>query len=114
EPGAEAAPKAEKAEKPASTPFWKRDLSLNVSLPQRGGGGGGGKGSIPKQLVGLKIGASQVAAARVANNGHAEVLQVARQPLDQGVIVGGELRDPEALALVLKDFFRRHKLPRRG
>jgi type IV pilus assembly protein PilM len=114
----EKAPKQPKAEKPdkqeqpaAAKPFWKRELSLNVSLPQRGGSG---KGAIPKQVVGLKIGASQIAAARVANNGHAEVLQVARQPLDQGVIVGGELRDPEALALVLKDFFRRHKLPRRG
>src|ERR671929_227716 len=68
----------------------------------------------PKRLVGLKIGASQLAAARVANNGHAELLQVAREPLEPGVVVGGELRDPDALADALKAFFKKHKLPRRG
>jgi type IV pilus assembly protein PilM len=103
-----------KPEKAASRPFWKRDFSPKFSLPQRGSGGKGKGGSVPKQLVGLKIGASQLAAARVSNNGHAEVLQLARQPLDQGVIVGGELRDPEALAEALKDFFNRNKLPKRG
>jgi type IV pilus assembly protein PilM len=73
---------------------------------------GGTKG--PKRVVGLKIGASGLAAARVANNGHAELLQLAREPLEPGVVVGGELRDPEALAEALKAFFRKHKLPRRG
>jgi type IV pilus assembly protein PilM len=68
----------------------------------------------PKRLVGLKIGASGLAAARVANNGEAELLQLAREPLDPGVVVGGELRDPEALVEALKAFFRKHKLPRRG
>jgi type IV pilus assembly protein PilM len=34
--------------------------------------------------------------------------------LAPGVVVGGELRDPEALAEALKAFFRKHKLPRRG
>src|SRR2546423_3483150 len=72
----------------------------------------GAKG--PKRLVGLKIGASGLAAARVANNGHAELLQLAREPLDPGIVVGGELRDPEALTEALKAFFRKHKLPRRG
>jgi type IV pilus assembly protein PilM len=72
----------------------------------------GAKG--PKRLVGLKIGASGLAAARVANNGEAELLQLAREPLDPGVVVAGELRDPEALADALKAFFRKHKLPRRG
>jgi type IV pilus assembly protein PilM len=72
----------------------------------------GAKG--PKRLVGLKIGASGLAAARVANNGHAELLQLAREPLDPGIVVGGELRDPEALVEALKAFFRKHKLPRRG
>ncbi len=64
--------------------------------------------------MGLKIGASQLAAARVANNGSAELLQVARQPLDPGIVVGGELRDADALAEALKDFFAKHKLPKRG
>ncbi len=70
---------------------------------------------VSKGLVGLKIGASQIAAARVANNNaQPELVQVAREPLEQGIVVGGELRDPDALGLALKDFFRRHKLPRRG
>ncbi|HEV8602372.1 MAG TPA: type IV pilus assembly protein PilM [Gaiellaceae bacterium] len=100
------------AEKPSAEPFWKRGLSLpTLSLPQRGGGG---RGSVPKQLVGLKIGASQIAAARVSNNGHAEVLQVARESLDAGVVVGGELRDPDALAEALKAFFQRNKLPKKA
>jgi type IV pilus assembly protein PilM len=72
----------------------------------------GSKGA--KKLVGLKIGASQLAAARVANNGSAELLQVAREPLDAGIVVGGELRDPDALAEALKDFFAKHKLPKKG
>ncbi|HWQ01450.1 MAG TPA: type IV pilus assembly protein PilM, partial [Gaiellaceae bacterium] len=65
-------------------------------------------------LVGLKIGASQLAAARISNNGVAELQQIAREPLDSGVVVGGELRDPEALGIALKGFFARNKLPRKG
>ena len=67
-----------------------------------------------KQLVGLKIGASQIAAARVANNGSAELLQVARAELPPGLVVGGELRDPDTLAEALRSFFREHRLPNRG
>src|SRR5204862_4190432 len=68
----------------------------------------------PKKVTGLKIGGSQLAAARVHNNGVPELIQVAREELEPGVVVGGELRDPEALAASLKDFFKRHKLPRQG
>ena len=90
--------------------FLKRDLSLpKLSLPSRGGGGHG-----DKRYVGLKIGASQLAAARVSNNGHIELLQVAREPLAQGIVVAGELREPDALAEALKVFFARHKLPRKN
>src|SRR5204862_4364813 len=67
-----------------------------------------------RRLVGLKIGASQLAAARVSNNGVAELLQVARDPLEPGIVVGGELRDPDALAAALKEFFAKHKLPKKG
>jgi type IV pilus assembly protein PilM len=67
-----------------------------------------------KKLVGLKIGASQIAAARVVNNGSAEVVQVARTALDPGIVVGGELREPDALAAALKTFFRENKLPRQS
>lgn len=66
------------------------------------------------RLVGLKVGGSQIAAARINNNGVAELVQLARTPLQSGIVVGGELRDPHALAGALKTFFAEHKLPRRG
>jgi len=99
-------------------PFYKRELSF--------GGKGDGTAKAPKvasqkgaaknlrRVTGLKIGGSQLAAARIHNNGAPELVQVARQPLDPGVVVGGELRDPEALTTALKDFFKRNKLPREG
>jgi type IV pilus assembly protein PilM len=132
-------PKQSRERDSAAKPFWKRDLSLGKkkakpALPEeqekkeRGGiklpqlklprlerPARAKRGSaVPKKLVGLKIGASQIAAARVANNGNAELLQVAREELDSGIVVGGELREPELLADVLRDFFKTHGLPRRG
>jgi type IV pilus assembly protein PilM len=67
-----------------------------------------------RELVGLKIGASQIAAARVLNNGSAELLQVVREPLAPGIVVGGEVRDPAALGDALVGLFTRHQLPRKG
>ena len=67
-----------------------------------------------KKLVGLKIGASQVAAARVVNNGEPQLVQVAREELDTDIVVDGELRQPEELAAVLRRFFRANKLPRQN
>jgi type IV pilus assembly protein PilM len=67
-----------------------------------------------KRVVGLKIGASQLAAARIVNNGSPELVQVAREDLDPGLVVGGELREPELLSDALRAFFRKHKLPRQG
>jgi type IV pilus assembly protein PilM len=66
------------------------------------------------QLVGLKVGASQVAAARVVNNGAVELVQVARAELPAGLVVGGDLRDPDGLAEFLRSFFKQHRLPNRG
>ena len=67
-----------------------------------------------KRLVGLKVGGSQLAAARIVNNGSHELVQVAREDLEHGIVVGGELREPELLAEALRGFFRKHKLPRQG
>src|SRR4051794_31965818 len=58
-----------------------------------------------QELVGLKIGASQIAASRVVNNGSAKLVQLARVPLEPGVVVGGEVRDVPALATALDRFF---------
>jgi len=111
----------------AKVPFWKKELSRGkkesapkvkrgfslptVSLPSLSRGGGGHQ---VKRLVGLKIGGSQLAAARIANNGAAELLQVARRDLEPGIVVAGELRDPDALATSLKEFFAANKLPRKN
>lgn len=101
-----------KAPKPAKAPRAKRQLALpQLSLPSRKRGGGGHQ---VKRLVGLKVGGSQLAAARIANNGAAELLQVARMDLEPGVVVAGELRDPDALVVALKHFFAANKLPRKG
>jgi len=64
------------------------------------------------ELVGLKLGASQIAAAQVVNKGGPRIVRMARMPLERGVVVGGELREPEQLASTLKTFFRKNKLPR--
>jgi type IV pilus assembly protein PilM len=41
-------------------------------------------------------------------------LQLVSAPLERGIIVGGEVREPEALAAELKKMFSKHKLPRKG
>ena len=67
-----------------------------------------------KKLIGLKIGASQIAAARVVNNGAAELVEAVREPLEPGIVVSGEIRDADALASALSRFFELHKLPKKG
>ena len=67
-----------------------------------------------QEFVGLKVGASQLAAAQVSNdNGH-RLLRVARQPLEPGIVVGGEVRDITGLAAALDEFFTTNKLPRKN
>jgi type IV pilus assembly protein PilM len=116
-----------------NVPFWKKDLSFSAKKDKapkpkaerqpkepkapkvkrpKVRAERGAKGA--KRIVGLKIGASQLAAAKVSNNGTAELQQVARSPLEAGIVVGGELRDPDALSKALKDFFSSHRLPKRG
>jgi type IV pilus assembly protein PilM len=109
--GGKKAPKAERAPKEPKEKKEKQPRERSAKAP-RIKAERGSKGA--KRLVGLKIGASQLAAARVANNGSAELLQVAREPLEAGIVVGGELRDPDALAAALKEFFAKHKLPKKG
>jgi type IV pilus assembly protein PilM len=64
------------------------------------------------KIVGLKIGATHLAAAQIVNKGGPKVVRVVRSPLQRGVVVGGELREPEELAAALKAFFRKSRLPR--
>jgi type IV pilus assembly protein PilM len=140
-PKAERKRKAERAPKPEPSddsgdkvPFYKRDLSLKRSSKQWDAAEPGASkpklsrlprpkpslpkpslpGSSSKKMVGLKIGGSQIAAARVNNGSTPELVQAVREPLEHGIVVGGELRDPEALAVALRDFFKKHNLPKRG
>ncbi len=99
-------PKQPKQAKEPKQPKQPKEKAPKVKVDR------GSRGA--KRLVGLKIGASQLAAARIANNGSAELLQVAREPLTPGIVVGGELRDPDALAAALKEFFDKYKLPKKG
>jgi type IV pilus assembly protein PilM len=85
-------------------PIWKREI-------------GGDKGDkMLRDVLGLKIGASQIAAAKVTNSpgGQPELVQIARERLERGIVVGGELRDPNGLALALGDFFKKHRLPKKN
>jgi type IV pilus assembly protein PilM len=73
--------------------------------------GGGGKA---RRVVGLKIGASQLAAAVVEeNDGRHELVQLVREPLDAGIVVEGEVRDAAALARAIRGFFAANQLPTR-
>ncbi len=136
EPEAEFEPELEE-DTEEKVPFWKKDISFGRKKapkakktkavkkrpaeeavdPEPKGKAAKSKPAKDKRhkrLVGLKIGASQMAAARVANNGVPELVQIARDELDQGIIVAGELREPDALAEALKEFFRKHKLPKQN
>lgn len=66
-----------------------------------------------RELVGLKVGASKLAAAHVVNDGSAELQRLVWDPMDEGVVVNGEVRDPAALAAKLSEFFDKHDLPRK-
>src|SRR5262245_50890277 len=85
----------------------KRKKPAGIARPKK-------KRSRKQEVVGLKIGASQIAASRVVNNGSARLVQLARVPLEPGVVIGGEVRDVPALAKALDRFFKESKLPRRG
>jgi type IV pilus assembly protein PilM len=84
----------------------KKATAASSSTPQRK----------PKkqEFVGLKVGASQLAAAQVSNDNGARLLRVARQPLEPGIVVGGEVRDITGLASALDEFFTTNKLPRKN
>ncbi|HEX6679537.1 MAG TPA: type IV pilus assembly protein PilM [Gaiellaceae bacterium] len=111
-------PKKEKPPKAERVPFYKRELSFGGKKEAKAPTGKSKQAAASakrmKRITGLKIGGSQLAAARVNNNGVPELVQIAREDLEPGIVVGGELRDLEALSTALKDFFKRHKLPRQG
>ncbi|HEX8208020.1 MAG TPA: type IV pilus assembly protein PilM [Solirubrobacteraceae bacterium] len=66
-----------------------------------------------RSIVGLDIEPGAVAAAQVDHGGPLTVAFAATAPLPPNVVRDGEVADVEALAAVLKDMFKEHKLERR-
>jgi type IV pilus assembly protein PilM len=66
-----------------------------------------------RPIVGLDIEPGAVAAAQVEPGGPLTVALAATAPLPPNVVRDGEVADIEALAGVLKDMFKEHKLERR-
>jgi type IV pilus assembly protein PilM len=67
-----------------------------------------------KQVVGLSVGSSELAAAVVVNNGSPKLVKAARHTLPPDVVAGGEVRDSEALANEIAAFFSAADLPRKN
>jgi type IV pilus assembly protein PilM len=115
------APQREEAPKTEAKSPRKRNVSLkrdvSVSLPKwsrKPRGASAHSGTRHKQVVGLKIGSSQLAAAVVANNGSPKLVKAARHTLPAGVVAGGEVRDSAALAQEIETFFKEADLPRKN
>ncbi|HEY3551179.1 MAG TPA: type IV pilus assembly protein PilM [Gaiellaceae bacterium] len=113
-PTAEATAPAQKKEAKKESP--KR----SVSLPKRAPKQRKTKTATPlsggkhKQVVGLSIGASELAAAVVVNNGRPKLVKAARHTLPPDVVAAGEVRDPDALANEIAAFFSAADLPRKN
>src|SRR5215475_7783649 len=98
----------------------KKEVKLSDLIPKRKPGAKSApkvaakKKKAKQDYVGVKVGASQIAAAEVHNNGGSKIVKLAREPLEPGVVVGGEVKDIPALGRALDTFFKKHDLPRKG
>jgi type IV pilus assembly protein PilM len=98
----------------------KKEIKLSDLIPKRKPRGSSkpskaaAKKKAKQDYVGVKVGASQIAAAEVHNNGGSKIVKLAREPLEAGIVVGGEVKDIPALSRALDEFFKKHDLPRKG
>jgi type IV pilus assembly protein PilM len=98
----------------------KKEIKFSDLVPKRKPGAKSApkvaakKKKAKQDYVGVKVGASQIAAAQVHNNGGSKIVKLAREPLEPGIVVGGEVRDIAALGRALDEFFKKHELPRKG
>ena len=98
----------------------KESPNRGVSMPKRAPKQRKTKSAAPlsggkhKQVVGLSIGASELAAAVVVNNGRPKLVKAARHTLPPDVVAAGEVRDSEALANEIAAFFSAADLPRKN
>lgn len=65
-----------------------------------------------KKLVGLDIGSTSVRAIQLkkGRNGGISIQRAVEYPLPRGIVVAGEVRDPDALRDVLTDMWKLHKI----
>ena len=104
----EDAPKNEEAPK-------KRSLSMPKRAPkQKNKVTSTSTNGRHKQIVGLSVGSSQLSAAVIVNNGRPKLVKAALHTLPPEVVVGGEVRDSEALANEIAAFFSAADLPRKN
>ena len=106
-----ATPKQEETQKDESP---KRNLSLPKRAPKQRKASSPLSGGRHKQVVGLSIGSSELAAAVIVNNGRPKLVKAARHTLPPDVVAGGEVRDFEALASEIAAFFSAADLPRKN
>jgi type IV pilus assembly protein PilM len=105
------APTQEKA--PKEKAAKKRSLSLPKRAPKQKVMSTSTNGR-HKQVVGLSVGASQLSAAVIVNNGRPKLVKAAQHTLPPEIVVGGEVRDSEALANEIAAFFSAAELPRKN
>jgi type IV pilus assembly protein PilM len=112
------APKREETAKTEQKPKLKRELSLPKRTPKQrkpmAKTTSALSGGRHKQVVGLSIGASQLSAAVVVNNGRPKLVTAATHTLPADVVAAGEVRDSEALATAIATFFQEADLPRKN
>jgi len=107
-------PQAEAEAETTQKPARKRSLSMPKSGRKPRKASPSLSGGRHKQIVGLKIGSSQLSAAVVVNNGKPTLVKAARHALPADVVAGGEVRDPEVLAQEIATFFDEADLPRKN
>ena len=95
QPKAETTAMATHATATAEEKTPKAAKKRSLSLPKPSSSSSNGR---HKQLVGLSVGASQLSAAVIVNNGRPKLVKTAVHTLPPDVVAGGEVRDPEALS----------------
>lgn len=92
-------------------PKQHRVKEPKVPKAKKGKKAGGGFGGSKMSPVGLDLGSSSITAVRLRHQtGGSELLEVSLDTLPEGLIQEGEVRDVEALAYAIKEFWKTHKI----
>ena len=111
EPGEETGMPGKKGLLSKKGPKQHRVKGSKASKAKKGKKGSGGFGGSKMSPVGLDLGRSSITAVRLRHQtGGSELLQVSLDTLPEGLIQEGEVRDVEALAYAIKEFWKTHKI----